>query len=65
MNREKFQQFDQMCEDAKTKGIDEVWVASPHSLGDTYDELIDNLKRLGKANLALRVWWTETEEVTQ
>ncbi|MHB1158616.1 MAG: hypothetical protein ACYC26_17475 [Phycisphaerales bacterium] len=52
---EKFAEFIRMCEDAKRKGATAVLVASPHVLGDNYEELIESLQRLADAKLLLRI----------
>jgi hypothetical protein len=40
---------------AKAEGAQTLMVSSPGTLGDDYDELVENLKRVGEAGLALRV----------
>lgn len=52
---EKFPKFIQMCEDAKEVGIDRVLVAQPWVLGDNYEEVMESLSRLAKANLLLGI----------
>jgi collagenase-like PrtC family protease len=49
----KFADFDRMVAEAKQNGVKAVLVASPQTLGDTYDELIRNLTRLQEAELSL------------
>ena len=49
----KFADFDRMIADAKQNGVQTVLVASPHTLGDTHDELIRNLTKLQEAELSL------------
>ncbi len=51
---DKFRQFDQLIGIARDKGeFDAVVVASPQVLGDTYDELVENLNKLANAELAV------------
>lgn len=59
----KFAGFIQMCSEAKAKGITEVIVSSPSSLGDNYDELIENLSRLAKAGLRLHIVAQKSRDV--
>lgn len=49
----KFAGFIRACEQAKAKGIPNVIIAQPQTLGDTYDEIIESLWRLADARLAL------------
>ena len=51
----KFADFIRLCSEAKDKGIGEVLVASPFDLGDTYEELIESLLRLARAELRLHI----------
>ena len=53
MGREKFMEFDRMIEDAKAGRIDDVVIAWPDVLGDTYEELIENLSLIAEAGLHL------------
>ncbi len=41
---EKFASFIEMCDSVEAGGL--VLVATPHALGDTYEELIESLNRL-------------------
>lgn len=52
---EKFPQFIRMCLQAEGKGATAVKVASPHALGDTYEELIESSQRLADAELRLYI----------
>lgn len=52
---QKFASFIQMCSEAKAKGAEEVIIASPSALGDTYEEVIESLSRLANAELRLHV----------
>lgn len=49
---QKFAEFIRMCE---TPDIDLIVVADPTALGDTYDEVIESLRRLQRANKTLAV----------
>lgn len=51
----KFEGFIKMCAEAKGKDVDEVMVARPWVLGETYEELIESLSRLADAGLGLRI----------
>ena len=48
---QKFPAFIELCRETKPEDI--IVVASPHALGDTYDELIESLERLGDAQVHL------------
>jgi hypothetical protein len=50
-HEQKFANFIRFC--GKTKAGDYVIVATPHALGDTYDELIESLNRLADAEVQL------------
>ncbi len=50
---EKFANFIKLCR--KTKARDVVMVATPHALGDSYDELIESLNRLSDAEVHLAI----------
>ena len=51
----KFADFIRLCSEAKAKGIQQVVIAYPWALGDTYEELIESLSRLADAGLLLQV----------
>lgn len=51
----KFAALARMLADAKREGIEVVVVAQPDVLGDDYEELIENLWRIGEAGIAVRV----------
>jgi hypothetical protein len=48
---QKFPALIELCR--QTKPEDMIIVANPHTLGHTYDELIESLERLGDARLHL------------
>jgi hypothetical protein len=52
---DKFVKFDQMVQNAWKDQAEAVIVASPQVLGDTYDELLVNLNKLGQAKLLLAI----------
>jgi len=52
---QKFADFIKLCEESKAKGIEQVIVAYPWTIGDTYDEVIESLSRLAESGLALQV----------
>jgi len=49
----KFANFIKLCR--KTEARDVVIVATPHALGDTYDELIESLNHLADAKVHLAI----------
>ena len=51
----KFGDFIRMCEDAEKERVSVVIVSRPEVLGDSYEEIIESLSRLAKANLSLRI----------
>ena len=51
----KFADFIRMCEEAKGKGADTVVVAHPHVIGDDYEEIIESLRTLARADLKLAI----------
>ena len=53
MDLTKFREFDRMIEDAKAGNIDDLIIAWPDVLGDTYEELIENLSLIAEAGLHL------------
>ena len=52
---QKFADFIQLCEQAKSDGVEYVIIAAPWVIGDTYDEIVESLSRLADARLALHV----------
>ncbi len=52
---DKFAELKRLCSEAKDNGVDEVMIAAPWVLGDTYDEVMENLGLLAEAKLALRI----------
>jgi len=50
---EKFAGFIRACDQAKAKGIPNVIITQPQTLGDTYNEIIESLQRLADAGLTL------------
>lgn len=52
---QKSEGFIRMCDDAKTKGLKAVVVANHSVIGHNYDEIIESLSRLARANLALAI----------
>lgn len=52
---EKFANLITLCETVKREGVDEVIVAWPWVLGDTYEEVIESLSRIADAGLALHI----------
>jgi hypothetical protein len=61
---DKFSELKRLCAEAKGKGIDEVRIAFPWVLGDTYEELIENLGMLAAAGLCLRIASPERPALT-
>jgi hypothetical protein len=57
----KFADFIELCQKAKSEGVQTVIVAAPWVIGDTYDEVIESLSRLAKADLALKVASPDSE----
>lgn len=51
----KFEGFIRMCEGAKKSGLKQVVIAHPSVIGDNYDEMMESLSRLAKAQLALAI----------
>jgi hypothetical protein len=51
----KYADFDKMIRESKAKGIQDVIVATPQTLGDNYEELIANLNKLASAGLRLNI----------
>ncbi len=52
---QKFTSFIQLCEEAKAKKVEQVIIAEPSVIGDTYDEVMESLSRLADAGLALHI----------
>ena len=55
LTADKFRQLDALIRNAWKDRADAVAVAAPEVLGDTYDELVGNLRKLADANLLLAV----------
>jgi hypothetical protein len=54
--REKFERFDAMLAEVRTaNGSGAVCFAHPGILGDTYEEIVENLNRLADAGVAIRI----------
>ncbi len=51
----KFAGFIRACEKARADKIPHLIIARPEALGDSYDEIIESLRRLAKARLALMI----------
>ena len=51
--QDKFQDFIRLCDESE-KG-DMLQIATPHALGDNYEELIESLNRIADAELHLAV----------
>jgi len=51
----KFANFIELCEKAKSEGARDVVITWPWIIGDTYEEVIESLSRLGDAGLVLHV----------
>ena len=54
-HEEKFAGLIAAIASAKAEGAQFLVVSSPETLGDDYDELVANLRRIGEAGLALRI----------
>ena len=52
---QKFADFIKLCEEAKANGIQQVVIAQPWAIGDTYDEVVESLSRLADAGLTLHI----------
>jgi len=52
---EKFAGFMRACERAREKNVCSILIDNPLALGDTYDELIQNLSLLAAYGLTLRI----------
>jgi hypothetical protein len=55
LKTDKFVEFDNLIRNAWKDRPDAVVVASPQTLGDTYEELTTNLKKLADARLLLAI----------
>lgn len=63
VQKDKFKQLNRLVNGARQTGdVDAVVVASPEVLGDTYEELVDNLNKLAGAELALVIVPPPAEE---
>jgi len=51
----KFADFIRLCSEDKSKGTAQIVIGYPWVLGDTYEELIENLSRLADAGLTLHI----------
>jgi hypothetical protein len=51
----KFAQFIKGCAAAKDSGTQQMIIAQPWVIGDTYEEVMESLSRLSQAGLALHV----------
>ena len=49
----KFKRFIEMCRQAKRDDV--VTIATPHALGDSYEEIVESLNRLSDAEAILRI----------
>lgn len=52
---EKFAGFIRACEQARAAGAQQLLIAEPWAIGDTYEEVIESLTRLADAGLALQI----------
>ena len=52
---EKFSEFFKMLEHCKATGVPTVLIPNAETLGDTYDEVIESLSLIAKADLGLRI----------
>ncbi len=50
---DKFDALVRLCEGAPAAGADAVVVAAPEALGDTYGEVMESLRRIARAELAI------------
>ncbi|HEV7302408.1 MAG TPA: hypothetical protein VGN72_23920 [Tepidisphaeraceae bacterium] len=50
---DKFAELDRLCRGTPRNKVDAIIVAAPQVLGDTYEELIQNLNKVAQADLAL------------
>ncbi|MHC4248967.1 MAG: hypothetical protein ACYS9X_07560 [Planctomycetota bacterium] len=51
----KFADFIRMCGEAKSSGVDVVVISHPHVIGDDYEEIIQSLNTLARADLKLAI----------
>ena len=51
----KFADFIRMCKEARSSGTDVVVIAHPHVIGDNYEEIVESLKTLARADLKLAI----------
>ncbi len=52
---QKFSVLIEVCNDAKTEGVENVMVVCPWVIGDSYEEVVESLSRIAEAGLALLV----------
>ena len=52
---QKFAEFIEACEEAKSSGAEILMIANPEALGDTYEEIVESLNRLADAGLNLSI----------
>jgi len=52
---QKFAGFIRACAAAKEKGADRVLIAYPWIIGDTYEEIMESLWRVGEAGVGLYI----------
>ena len=52
---DKFAELKRLCSEAKEKGVTEMAVAAPWVLGDTYEEVMENLGMVARARLVLLI----------
>jgi len=53
--QEKYSVLDRLCREAKEKGVGSILIHHPGVLGDNFEELVQNLNKLAKAGLSLRI----------
>lgn len=51
----KFANFIRLCQETKNSGVNLVTINHPETLGDTYQELVESLNRLGESGLFLAI----------
>jgi hypothetical protein len=52
-DEKKFKNFNKLLRDRAKKEIDVLMVSHPETLGDDYEELVENLNRLSDSRLKL------------
>ncbi len=50
---EKFADFIKLCDETERDGV--IMIATPHALGDTYEELIESLNRIADVEARLAI----------